>query len=165
MSPDFKKKPRVTYNPAYCDDLLKYMAKGYSNLEVIAKIGIAEKTFYEWIKSEPDFKEAYDIGDPVRFSFLMQKADQLFLEGGNDKGYKHWLKKVSYMYKNYAPESVMPSGTTNNIQISNMNVLQSISNDKGKLLDYINAKLLSTNLIEHKKDPLNDQESSDNGSE
>lgn len=147
MTPDYKKR-KTKYSPFFCDDLIKYMSQGKSNIECAAKFCVTEKTLYAWRKEHTDFEEAYHLGDPIRFAFLMEKADKIFLEDKNDKGYKHWLKKISFMYKNYSPEESKSSGTTNNIQIGNMSVLQNIGNDKNKLLEYIQSKLLSTHIIE-----------------
>lgn len=135
--------PITKYKPEYCDTLIKWMGQGKSNLELAAKFGITEATFYDWRKDWPEFQEAYDIGNPKRFTFLMEKADQIFLEDKNDKGYKHWLKKIQHMYKDYAPEKAENS-TTNNIQISNMNVLNGKSDTE--LLEVLNQKLLKCRL-------------------
>lgn len=150
--PDFKKVPWKVYNPEYCDDLIKYMSKGLSNIQIAAKLGISEVTFYKWKDAHPDFAEAYDLGDPKRFDYLMEQADKAFLEEKNDKGYKHWKNKMSFIYKNYVPEAKMPTSTIN---IGNMNVLQQkseqelleiFSNKLNKNKDIIEAKLIDKKL-------------------
>ena len=147
------------------EELVKYMAKGLSNLEIAAKFDIAEKTFYEWLKNYPEFQEAYDKGDPKRFAFLMQKGDQIFLEEKNDKGYKHWQNKVNYMYKNYRPEPDR-SGTTNNIQIGNINMLEYKDKSEAQLYEILQTKIskiktidgqsaLTTNLLSYDQEEEN----------
>lgn len=141
MIPEFKKRHNYLYKPEFCDDLIKLMGRGYSNLELAAKFHIAEKTFYAWRNEHEEFEEAYQIGDPIRFLFLMEKADEYFLEGKNDKGYKHWLKKVQNMYKHYAPE-IKDSAIVNNITVGNMNVLALQDKSETELMSILQNKLL-----------------------
>lgn len=137
------KVPRLVYNPQHCEELIKWMSKGLTNIQICAKLGISEKTFYDWRRDRPEFQEAFDLGDPLRFNFLMEQGDELFLKGVNDKGYKHWQKKMSYMYRDYSPEASL--GTTNNIQIANMNVLNNKSD--GELLEILNQKLEKLRML------------------
>jgi hypothetical protein len=138
---------RFKYTPEHSDKLIALMEKGLTNNQIAARLNISEKTFYKWLQDNEYFKEAYEIGDAKRFDYLMEQGDKFFLygEGGpNDKGYKHWQKKMSYMYKNYSPESV-DKGTTNNIQIGNMNVLSTKTD--GELLEILNQKLEKLRML------------------
>ena len=123
------------------------MAKGLSNLEISARFEIAEKTFYEWLKDYPEFQEAYEIGDPKRFAYLMSLGDRIFLEERNDKGYKHWGTKMSYMYKNYRPEPDK-SATTNNIQIGNINMLEYKDKSEAQLYEILQTKISKIKQVE-----------------
>lgn len=136
-----KDRYKNKYTPECCDTLLKGMEKGLCDYQIAAKIGISFPTFLKWKEEYSDFREAYEIGDPKRFSFLMEKADKIFLEGEagpNDKGYKHWLKKMNYMYKDYSPEAKI-QGNTTNIQINNIKALGEKSD--GELLEILQQKL------------------------
>lgn len=146
MIPDFKKKD-MKYKPEYCDDMIKYMERGLSNIEIAAKFRISEMTFYRWLKDHEEFQEAHDIGNPIRFAYLMAKADQIFLEERNDKGYKHWLKKISYMYKDYSPE-VKQTATTNNIQIGNVNMVEYQGKSEAQLYEILLSKMQRLKPVE-----------------
>ncbi len=137
---------RFKYTPEHCDKLVKYMGQGMTNMQIAAKMDITEKTFYEWIEKHEDFREAYDLGDPKRFAYILEQGDKYFLDGQNgpqDKGYKHWQKKMNYIYKTYAPDSQV-TATTNNIQIGNMNLLSQKTDVE--LLDILNQKLLTLRM-------------------
>lgn len=151
MIPNFRKSGPKVYKPEYCDDLIKYMSQGKSNLELAAKLGITEKTFYDWRKRFPDFGDAYDLGDPLRFAALMEKADEMFLL--NDKGYKHFLKKISHMYKDYSPDAPL-SSTTNNIQIGNVNMVEYQAMNEGQLFNILQTKMAQLKPIEHSQDVI-----------
>lgn len=157
-----KGKRKQKYRPSRCDELIVLLGKGLSNIEIAAKLKISEKQFYEWLKTHPEFKEAFEIGDPQRFSFLMEKADKTFLEDKNDKGYKHWLKKMSYIYSKYSPEAAASIATTNNYQIGNVNMLKYEGRSESELLEILQSKMLkitpndNTVLIEQLIEPKHD---------
>lgn len=134
------------YKPEYCDDMIKYLSKGYSNLELAAKFNITEKSFYQWLKDHPDFQEAYDIGHPKRFLYYMDSARKAFLEGKNDKGYKFFKDLIRYTYKDYAPEG-SKDGTTN-IQIGNINMLEYKDKTPEQLYQILQTKMLHIKPVE-----------------
>lgn len=164
-----KRKRRQKWRPSLCDELVSWMGKGLSNIEIAAKLKISEKQFYEWLKTHPDFQDAFDLGDPQRFSFLMERADKNFFEDKNDKGYKHWLKKMHYIYSKYSPETAATASTTNNYQIGNVNMLKYEGRSESELLEILQSKMLkitpsekeavpceSTVLIEQLIEPKHD---------
>ncbi len=155
---------RFKYTPEHCDRLISLMGKGLTNNQIAARLDISEKTFYKWLQDNETFKEAFEVGDVKRFDYLMEQGDKFFLygeAGPNDKGYKHWQKKMNYMYKNYAPEGAQAQNqTTNNIQIGNMNVLNNKSD--GELMEILQQKLeglrMLPDAIDVKVEPLDGQE-------
>lgn len=53
-------------------EVLNFIAQGYSNKDAAEKAGIGERTFYDWIRDNPQFsqsvKEAQKQGDLVRIN-------------------------------------------------------------------------------------------------
>lgn len=53
-------------------EVLNFIAQGYSNKDAAEKAGIGERTFYDWIRDNPQFsqsvKEAQKQGDIVRIN-------------------------------------------------------------------------------------------------
>lgn len=53
-------------------DVLNFIARGYSNKDAAEKAGIGERTFYDWMRDNPQFsqsvKEAQRQGDLVRIN-------------------------------------------------------------------------------------------------
>src|ERR1043165_7287912 len=134
------------YYPEMCDKLIKLMEKGLPDMQIAAKLKISYPTFKSWLDKYTEFKEAYELADPLRFDYIMEQGDKIFLTGEagpNDKGYKHWLKKTNYIYKNYDNEAGRTTGTT--IQIGSMNVLNQKSDSE--LLEILNANLDNLKLL------------------
>lgn len=131
--------PVMSYKPEYCEDMIKLMAKGASNLELAAKFGITEKCFYDWKLKHPDFKMAWDIGYPKCFNWWMTEGKERFFMAGNDKGMKYWQTCMRNMFNFGSEEQTPRQLTTNNIQIGNMNVLANKTDVE--LLEILNTKL------------------------
>jgi len=67
-----KKMGRPTkYDPAFCEEAIEVMKKGFSKEAVAGHLGISCDTLYQWIKKHKDFSDAISIG---------QAASQLFWE-------------------------------------------------------------------------------------
>lgn len=49
------------FSPAYCDELIECLAKGYSIEGFAGYIGVAKCTVYKWVKDYPEFAEAHEI--------------------------------------------------------------------------------------------------------
>ena len=151
----------MKYKSEYCLKIVDLMERGYLNLEIAAKLGIAEKTFYDWKDRYPEFGEAFEKGYPKQFMWWMTKGREKFLEGDSDKGYKYWHAVMRNCFNYDAGEG---KGNTT-IQIGNMNVLNQKSDSE--LLQLLqdklnNLKLPDTNLIpvihEVRSDELKDRE-------
>lgn len=135
------------YDPNYHPKrLLELMEQGKLNIHIIASFKITEKTFYQWLKEHPEFKEAYDIGLPMVHSAWLQKGEE-YMESDRDKPFRYWCKVMDVKF-NYAKEAGTAGGTTNkttNVYIDNMNVLQ--SKNKDELLELITKKLSHNDSI------------------
>jgi transcriptional regulator with XRE-family HTH domain len=54
------------YEPRFCDELIKFMGKGYSLTAFAGKIGVARSTINEWMSANPEFSEATRVGQAKR---------------------------------------------------------------------------------------------------
>ena len=65
------------YRPEYCEQLIDFMAEGYSFEAFAGKIRVNQDTLHEWVKRHPDFSEAKKIAWSVSRLYL----DKAFVEG------------------------------------------------------------------------------------
>jgi transposase-like protein len=56
------KGPPTKYKPAYCDEVIEFLAKGHSVAAFAGHISVNRDTVYEWAEQHPEFKAAKDIG-------------------------------------------------------------------------------------------------------
>lgn len=136
------------YNVNKCQELIELMAKGYTNAQVFREWNIHKDTFYDWINKHPQFREAYKAGLDRWEAWLMDQF-QAMIKG--DITAKHAFNSVAMLANNKLNwKNKQEEGTTNNINIGNINVLQTQSAEK--LLELISQ----TNdvLSSHKNVPI-----------
>lgn len=129
------------YTEEKCDELIELMAEGMLNCEIIAKWDISEKTFYRWIDTHQDFAEAYQIGLPKCEAQLVKKFRQMAdgtLEGKHSFNALIALANNKFKWSKNTKEEDTPQ-ITNNIQIGQLNVLQ--SQNKVELMSFVQDKL------------------------
>lgn len=56
----------TTYDPAYCDQVIEFMGKGFSLTAFAGYITCARSTINEWMAANPEFSEAVKIGQAKR---------------------------------------------------------------------------------------------------
>jgi hypothetical protein len=67
---DYKPRGRPSkFNISMCDTVIQCMSKGYIVEEVCAEIGIHRDTFFEWVKTNPDFSDCYKKGKAAFVAF------------------------------------------------------------------------------------------------
>ena len=49
------------YKEAYCNEVVSFMAQGYSLTAFAGEIGVARSTINEWMEHHPDFSEAVKV--------------------------------------------------------------------------------------------------------
>lgn len=54
------------YDPAYCDDVIEFMARGYSLEAFCGMIQVARSTLNKWMADHIEFAEAVAIAKPCR---------------------------------------------------------------------------------------------------
>lgn len=63
------KRNRFRYNPAYCEDIIEFMAMGHTSTAFAGEIGVHRDTLYAWRAKYPDFMDAMKIGTAKRVLF------------------------------------------------------------------------------------------------
>lgn len=48
----------TTYDPKYCDEIVDFMAQGYSVTGFAGHIGVSRQTIYNWADQNPEFFDA-----------------------------------------------------------------------------------------------------------
>lgn len=141
--------PVMKYKPEYCQRMIELMKRGYSNLELAAEFNISEACFYNWRDGgdHPEFKEAYDIGYPLCFSWWMTTGRKKFLADKNDKGYGYWKTCMANMFSYGVEEKEKANKTVNNIAVNNLLITANTSDSE--LLDILNQKLQKVGLLQH----------------
>lgn len=122
------------FKPEYCDEVIKLMSQGALDYNIASKWGISRKTFWRWKNEIPEFSEAYDIG--------FEKCEEWWAEWGK-KGMQGEIKGFNFMawqsFMNNKFKWTQKNDGSTQINIGNMNVLSSKSNDE--LLEILNQKL------------------------
>lgn len=120
------KKPRgrpSKYNDQYPDQLIELMGQGMLNCEICAQWGIHRDTFFQWTRDHEAFKEAYEIGLSRCEAWWVAHGREGALKGG--KGFSYWVAIMNNKF-GWVPGKATSEGqgSTTNIQIGNVNVLQ-----------------------------------------
>lgn len=159
-----KKRGRPTiYKDTYPDELIDLMSKGQLNCQIVSKWDINEDTFYTWLKTKPDLKEAYEIGLPKCQSWWLAWGQQGMM--GQIKGFNFnaWIAFMNNKFGWTQGSKQGSEGSATTINIKSINVVQGKSN--AQLLDYIkgmatkHSDIIDVQLIECT--PTNDEENSD----
>ena len=53
------------YKSEMCEQVVEFMAKGYSKEAVAGKLGIAKDTLYRWVDEKPEFSDAVARGEAL----------------------------------------------------------------------------------------------------
>lgn len=120
------------------------MAEGALDCEIAAKWDISRDTFYRWKREYPEFKEAHEKG-LVKCEAWWLKNARAMLSGEltGKHSFNAFIAIVNNKFGWKDKESVV---TNNQINISNINVLQTKS--PTELLEFIHDKIEETGIIE-----------------
>lgn len=58
------------YDPRYCDEVIAFMAEGFSLTAFAGSIRVSRSTIQEWIEAHPDFSSAVKVGHAARTAQL-----------------------------------------------------------------------------------------------
>ena len=112
------------YLPEYCSLIRVLRSQGHGISGFCSYVGISEKTYYNWQKEHPEFEEACDISKMDSDAHF----NQLMLDGGTGKIEKFNQQAINAVY-NRQHGVVKDESSKTEINIGNMNVLQSLSDD------------------------------------
>lgn len=110
------------YSPDYCSLIRVLRSEGHDISGFCSYVGITRKTYYNWQKDHPEFKEACEISKEDSDAHF----NKIFHEGGLGKidGFVPAAMKEIY---NRQHGVVKEEAHKTEINIGNMNVLQSLS--------------------------------------
>lgn len=134
----------LKYNPLVHIPLVQdLMSKGYWNYEIAAVFDITYKTLTEWRREYEDFSEAFDKGKAKRAMFWSQLGKEAVLTKDKNFQFKPWISFMNNQMQEegwgIGEEGRRGSANTTNININNMNVLQ--TKDSTELLEMLQNKL------------------------
>jgi len=134
------------YNDERPAQVIEMMSKGLLDCHICAQWGISRETFYEWVRTKPEFKAAYEEGIAKAEAKFLQFAMER-MEAGDDKGYKYWISIMNNKFGSSGWARDNKGGDTKNTQINinNMNVIQSKSDQE--LIEFIQNKLEANGLL------------------
>lgn len=64
----------TTYDPAFCEEAIEFMSRGYSVGALAGHLRVARSTVYLWAETHHEFSDALEVG---------KSLSQLFWEGRN----------------------------------------------------------------------------------
>lgn len=132
------------FKPEYCDLLRAFRARGYSISAFCSYVSISRDSFYRWKHEYPEFKEAADVSDNDS-EFYFEKKSHAIIEGEIEASTQQvaMLKEERSRQHGVLKEK---DSTKTEINIGNMNVLQTLSDEQLQLT--IAEKLKKLNLQE-----------------
>lgn len=148
------KGTKRVYKDEYPAEMYKMMQAGWLNCEIIAKWHIDSDTFYEWINEREEFGRAYKAGVSAKQAWWVKSGREM-MDGTRRGNEKIWKKFIEAVCEEFKPQTEQ-TGTINNINISNMNVLQQKSPEAltKYILDMSNkhSDAIEVEFIERKED-------------
>ena len=102
----------------------KIRSEGFSVAKFCAARGIAKSTYFDWKKAYPEFDYATQVADVMAEAFWQDKYVTAALT--NDKEFQ--LKVYDSLYDKLFPNASKTTDQSTQININQMNVVQSLSN-------------------------------------
>lgn len=130
--------PDKKYKPEYAEKAVELMGQGYLDYELAAHFKVSVNTISNWKKEHPEFKEAWEIGDPMCFSWWLGEGKTRYMD--SDKGMKFWSSIMRHRF-GWGNEDDKKVSTTNNLTIGSINVLNGLS--EKELLEVFQEKQLA----------------------
>lgn len=136
-------RPTV-YQDTYPTELVELMTTGALDCNICAHWDISRDTFYRWLNEKPELRAAHNRGLEKCEAWWVSKG--MAGMDGAVKGFSFnaWIAFMNNKFK--WAKNAADSGTTNNIQIGNINLLQNKSKDD--LVEYIGLKMKDLGLLE-----------------
>lgn len=136
------------------EKLVEYMEDGLLDCQICKKFRISRETFYEWLRTKPTFKIAYEEGLPLAEAKYLEFALKK-MEEGDDKGYKYWISIMNNKFRSSGwQREAGPQGSITNIQ-NNISIASQKTEQEliEILMDKLSDPLLIPLLTHGSKDP------------
>lgn len=79
------------YDPAFIEQTIELMSKGWSKTRVAAKLGVHKATLYDWMEAHPEFLDAVRMGETLSEAWWEQAGqDALWVHKYNTNMFK-WM--------------------------------------------------------------------------
>ena len=124
------------YREDYPELILKLSTDGALNCDLFVALDICKDTFYEWVRTYPDFEDAYRRARARSEAYWARQLKEMTI-AKDDKGAKACIMILNNNFGWGNNEN--KGSTTNHIQIGNMNVLNTKS--ESELLEIIQNKM------------------------
>lgn len=112
---EYKRPPRqgegrpTDYLPEYCEQVIDFMAGGFSFEAFAGKIGVSKQTLYEWTKVHPEFSDAKNIAfDKCRLWWESKAIEGIFNENGRTFNSANFIYNMKCRFRDEWTER--PSG-------------------------------------------------------
>lgn len=79
------------YDPAFIEETLTLMGKGWSKTRVAAKLGVHKATFYDWMEAHPEFLDAVRLGETLSEAWWEAEGQNALWVHKYNTGMFKWL--------------------------------------------------------------------------
>lgn len=145
-------RPEI-YRPWMPDHLITLAKQGKFVAGMCVELGIKERTFYHWVASRPEFKDAYEEAQVVILANLEKKVMDI-ADGKTEKGNLKALEMV--LTNKYKQHYARANAASTEINIGQLNTIEKL--DLGQLEDKIKMLSSQINLVEQKEEPDDEED-------
>src|SRR5690606_1420426 len=86
------------YSPAYCEEVIRFLAQGHSVTAFAGEIGVARSTVFKWAAEIPEFSDALSIGQAKAVATWERVLLEIARNGGGN------ATAAIFALKNRAPD-------------------------------------------------------------
>lgn len=86
------------YSPAYCEEVIQFLAQGHSVTAFAGEIGVARSTVFKWAAEIPEFSDALSIGQAKAVATWERVLLEIARNGGGN------ATAAIFALKNRAPD-------------------------------------------------------------
>lgn len=72
------------YSPAYCNEVIEFLAQGHSVTAFAGEIGVARSTVFKWAEEHQEFSDALKVGQAKATKFWEGILAKVASEGGGN---------------------------------------------------------------------------------
>ncbi len=72
------------YDPAYCKEVVEFLAKGHSVTGFAGHLGVSRSTVFRWVEEHPEFRDALKAGQSAATKFWEEILVKVARDGGGN---------------------------------------------------------------------------------